>query len=502
MTRYQIGDELRGYVLEEKLGDGAMGAVWKGQHALLHKPVAIKALHPDLCTDAEAIRRFFREAQVVNALNHPHIVSIVDFVDGVDRPPYIIMEFLEGESLEALITPEALLSIPDSLEIARQIADAMATVHDGGIVHRDLKPDNVYVQRIDGAPNIKLLDFGLSKFQLDTHALLRTQTGSIVGTPTYMSPEQIRGKTVDHSTDIYAMGCILYGLLTGDPPFIDEQVGMLLKNHLHEPAPPPTSRVDAARAAAIPAVLERATLRCLAKAPEFRVQSMRELADLLAELQNAPSPTQVTAEAAAQIPAEAAAPRRAAMPTQKLAAVASSDERFRSPTPPRSTLLKWVGRGVVALLLGGALAAILWSRNPPHKKRGDEPHRTAATTPRPTANTGVTKRPRKGRRIRVISIPSGAALVNPRTGQTLWRTPALVLLPADRPRQLSVERKGYKSLLLTLTPQTKGPVEIALQRIATPPPRARTEPRPMDDRRAPARPQRPVDETDTVNPFD
>ena len=492
MPVYHLGDELRGHILEEKLGDGAMGDVWRARHAHLRKAVAIKALHPDLCTDAEAIRRFFREAQVVNSLNHPHIVSIIDFVDELGQPPYIIMEFLEGVSLEDLITPEALLPLPDCLEIARQIADAMASVHDGGFVHRDLKPDNVFVQRIDGAPSIKLLDFGLARFQLDTYSLLRTQTGSILGTPMYMSPEQIRGQAVDHRTDIYSMGCILYGLLTGDPPFIDEQVGVVLKNHLHERPTSPTRRVDATRAAAIPAVVERATLRCLEKAPQERVQSMEELAHLLAEVQHSQTPAKI----------RSAAPAFARDDTSTTAVMAALSWAPHSgdPASRRRRSRPWVAVAVAALLLCGGVAALIWSRTAPHEKGRDEPHHTDPTTPPPPMNAGPVTGPRTGRSIRVVSIPAGAALVNPRTGQTLWTTPAHVQLPVDRPRQLSVELAGHEKLILTLTPQTVGPVEIELQRISA---LGRRGGAPTSRRRRQTSPppRLPTGDTDTVNPF-
>jgi len=505
VSPYKLGDELRGHILEEELGVGAMGAVWLARHAHLHHKVAIKALHSELCTDADVLRRFFREAQVVNALNHPNIVRIVDFVDEKGGPPYVVMEYLEGDSLASLLSPDALLRLDACFAITRQIADAMATVHDQGLVHRDLKPDNVFVQSDDGGVSIKLVDFGQAKFQLDNNSMLRTQAGAIIGTPRYMAPEQIRGQQVDHRCDIYAMGCTLYALLTGEPPFTDQKVGVLLNNHLHEPPVPPTARVSGARRAAIPPELERATLRCLAKEPELRMQSMRELVEVLDTM--APRPRGVAGASSPTVqPASAPAdehvderldgggrepdPARVERnrQTQKLAPLSS-------PPPSRW----WYGTVAVALVLVGVVIAVWANRLAfPDKSRADRPAAAGAsghgssTIPgeHPISPSG------KSRMIRVLSVPPGASLVNPRTGQILWRTPALVPLPGARPRQLAVELGGHQRRFITLTPSTMGPLRILLKKSSVPARRVRI---------LPQRPRPgmslPNNDQDTVDPF-
>jgi serine/threonine protein kinase len=509
LSPYRIGDELRGHILEEELGVGAMGAVWRARHAHLHHKVAIKALHPDLCTDADALRRFFREAQVVNALKHPNIVRILDFVDEKGRPPYVVMEYLEGDLLDSLLSPDALLRLDACFAITRQIADAMATVHDQGMVHRDLKPDNVFVEREDGGVSTKLVDFGLAKFQLDNNSMLRTQTGAIVGTPMYMAPEQIRGQQVDHRCDIYAMGCTLYALLTGEPPFIDDKVGVVLKNHLYEPPVPPTARVRGARRAAIPPELERATLRCLAKEPELRLQSMRELVEVIdtmrprgalvdsfPQLSAAPSSTPAPAPAHDHNGKPQPAPSDRNRQTQKIAPLSSQGEPSRW----------WYGTVALALILVGALIAVWAGRLGCSDKGRSERSAPREASGRPQATTATALRSGSSpatRMIRVVSLPPGASLVNPRTGQVLWRTPALVALPSGRPRQLAVELEGHKRRFITLKSTTLGPLRLTLQKV---PARARrnenriARPRPRPRPRPPMS-SRPSNDQDTVNPF-
>ncbi len=533
LTPHRAGDELRGHILEEELGDGAMGVVWRARHAHLNRNVAIKALHPDLCTDAEVLRRFFREAQVVNALNHPNIVRIIDFVDEAGSPPYIIMEYLEGDSLATLLSPDALLRLDACYAIARQTADAMALVHDRGMVHRDLKPDNVFVERNEGGVSVKLVDFGLAKFHLDNNAMLRTQTGAIVGTPMYMAPEQIRGQQVDSRCDIYAMGCILYALLTGDPPFTDEAVGVLLKNHLYEPPVPPTAKVHGNRRAAIPPELERAILRCLSKEPELRLQTMRELTEVLDTM----SPRAVSSSSSlAATPVSAPAPTAAVESIPAPATERERDpEREREPEPepepepelvpepepeaseekgritqkvkalpkPGRQIHWWYGAAAVALLLVGGLIAVWVGRLSRSPRATSSPSTTAPTTEQAKANEAnapAWPRPTsKTRRIRVLTVPTGAALVNPRTGQTLWRTPSLVTLPEGHTRTLSIELARHKRHTITLSPSTRGPLRIILQKLAAPRPRRAAPPRPMQPRPRSSSPR--LNDFDTVDPF-
>ncbi len=258
------------YRIVRKIGEGGMGAVYLAQHALLGRAAAIKVLLPSLSSQREVVERFFNEARATTAVNDPGIVQVFDFGHHTDGSAYIVMELLEGESLEARLH-RGTLSVADALRITRQVAGSLAAAHARGIVHRDLKPDNLYMVRdaeAQGGERPKILDFGIAKLTGDSTDRTRTRTGTVMGTPVYMSPEQCRGTgTIDHRSDIYSLGCVLYHLLTGHPPFDLEGIGEIISAHLREPPRPP----------GLTPAIDQLVLRCLEKAPEQRFQSMTEL---------------------------------------------------------------------------------------------------------------------------------------------------------------------------------------------------------------------------------
>jgi TPR repeat protein/tRNA A-37 threonylcarbamoyl transferase component Bud32 len=280
-----IGQVVGSYRIAGVIGEGGMGVVYLAQHTMLERRVAIKVLLPEYSRDQDMVRRFFNEARAANAIRHPGIVEIHDFGFAADRRAFIIMELLEGESLQRRIDPShgrGWLPPASAVLIARQIAGALGAAHRAGIVHRDLKPDNVFLIRdpeVPGGERIKLLDFGIAKLgdhsQVSPHE--RTRTGIIMGTPTYMAPEQCRGAgQVDHRADLYALGCILYRMLCGRPPFAGMAEGETLAAHLHLPVERPRTLVSG-----LPADLEALVLRLLEKNPALRHQSTDELiADL------------------------------------------------------------------------------------------------------------------------------------------------------------------------------------------------------------------------------
>src|SRR5882724_9030030 len=219
------------YQLERELGRGGMGSVWLAQHLTLHSPVAIKLIDETVVTNPEALTRFLREAQAAASLRSPHVVQILDH--GVDNGvPFIVMELLDGESLAARIERVRRLSPQETARIMTQVGRAMTKAHEAGVVHRDLKPDNIFLVRNDEEELAKVLDFGIAKSS--THGAAAsvastTRTGSVLGTPYYMSPEQAEGaKGVDHRTDIWAMGVIACECLVGSRPFDAETLGALL----------------------------------------------------------------------------------------------------------------------------------------------------------------------------------------------------------------------------------------------------------------------------------
>ena len=263
------------YRIVKKLGAGGMGAVFLGEHILLGRRAAIKTLLPALSRNAEITERFFNEARATSTISDPGVVQIFDFGYHVDGTAYIVLELLEGESLANRIDRLGQLSVGESLRIARQVAASLAVAHECGVVHRDLKPDNIFLihdVEAQGGERTKILDFGICKLQKDDVRI--TGSGVMVGTPVYMSPEQCRGNSdeVDHRSDIYALGCVLFQMLTSRAPFVHDAPGDFIVSHLQREPPAPSSRVPA-----LSPKIDELLLRCLAKSPADRFQTMGEL---------------------------------------------------------------------------------------------------------------------------------------------------------------------------------------------------------------------------------
>jgi serine/threonine-protein kinase len=250
-----------------------MGAVYLAEHPLIGKKVALKVIHRDLSQNREVVTRFFNEARAVNQIGNEHIVDISDFGQTPEGEYFFIMELLSGRVLGDVLEQERMLSPQRAIHVAAQIADALGASHAVGIIHRDLKPDNVYLVTKMGEPDfVKLLDFGLAKLTQTSRPNL-TKQGVILGTPQYMAPEQCESKAqVDHRADIYALGILLYQMTTGTIPFDGNSMGEILVKHVAHPVPIPRAANPH-----IPPAIEQIILRCLAKRPEERFQSMAEL---------------------------------------------------------------------------------------------------------------------------------------------------------------------------------------------------------------------------------
>ncbi len=217
-----------------------MGAVYRAEHTLLGRAAAVKVLLPELSQNQEMVTRFFNEARAAAAIQHPNIVEIYDFGWDTDGSAYLVMEYLQGESLAARLA-RGRMAVTTVMTIARQIAGALAAAHQRNIVHRDLKPDNIFLVPdldVSGGDRIKLLDFGIAKLLDDGAQGRMTRPGAILGTPAYMAPEQVRGGEIDHRADLYSLGCIMFELCTGRPPFIGRNVSDVLVAQVQ--APPPT----------------------------------------------------------------------------------------------------------------------------------------------------------------------------------------------------------------------------------------------------------------------
>jgi serine/threonine protein kinase len=251
------------YELEELVGTGGMSSVYKARDRLLERNVALKVLHPHYSEDAEYVERFRREARAVAQLSHPHIVTVIDRgEDGGQQ--FIVFEFIDGENLKQLIGRIGPLPVRRAVELALEVSDALAFAHDHGLVHRDVKPQNVLLTP-DG--DAKVTDFGIAR-SLDVEQGV-TQTGTVLGTSNYLSPEQASGQPVTPATDVYSLGVVLYELLTGDVPFPGENFVAVAMKHINEPPPDLTERRPD-----VPLRLVAAVERALEKDPSRRFQSM------------------------------------------------------------------------------------------------------------------------------------------------------------------------------------------------------------------------------------
>lgn len=279
-------EKLGRYEILSELGQGAMGVVYKAVDPLIDRTVAIKTINLNLSGDelADFEERFNREAKSAGRLNHPNIVTIYD-VGRADHVAFMAMEYLEGRELKEIIASGEMLQLDRVAEIIAQIADALAFAHDHGIVHRDIKPANIMVLRNGG---VKITDFGIAKMASGS----RTQIGIILGSPKYMSPEQVAGKSVDGRSDIFSLGAVLYELLTGKPAFGSEEntLASIMYQVLNEmPASP--SGVNPS----IPAAFDYIVARALAKAPENRYQSARDMASDIRNFKNLTPTSPLTA---------------------------------------------------------------------------------------------------------------------------------------------------------------------------------------------------------------
>jgi serine/threonine-protein kinase len=334
MADARIGTTLADrYRIIDTLGTGGMGVVYRAERVGLGRPVAIKFLHPQMAREKELLARFEREARAMSRLQHPHCVPVIDF--GVDADaPYIVLELVPGRSLRELLQESGALPPARAVRIARQVLAGLAHAHELGLVHRDVKPANIVLAEVIGSgDHARLLDFGLAKLVDDAAASWSAHTA--VGTPSYMAPEQAKGEPVDARTDVYAVGVLLFEMLTGRKPFIGSEPMEILRQHLQDPAPRLKDLLPA-----LPPGLDLAVDRALAKKKDDRHASAVAFSEALAPFEN-------ELERAAVVPSRA--PRR--------------DEAGVTPTAPVGRRRR---RGMVLgiLLVGGALggAALLWKR--------------------------------------------------------------------------------------------------------------------------------------------
>jgi eukaryotic-like serine/threonine-protein kinase len=270
------------------LGQGGMGAVYEVEHTLIGRRFALKTLHPEFVRNDEAVERFHREARAAAAIGDAHIVEVSDMGHLDDGSPFIVLELLQGQDLAHLLKQTGALTIKRAIDIACQACGALGRAHDKGIVHRDIKPDNLFIEQRDGEDFVKLLDFGISKVQAAAIGMASgalTRTGMALGTPYYMAPEQISGeRSVDARADIYAMGAVVFEMLTGRVPFDATTFPMLVIKVMQE-APPTIATFRSG----IPSELEAVVHKALAKNPDDRFATIREMADALVRFESVQS---------------------------------------------------------------------------------------------------------------------------------------------------------------------------------------------------------------------
>jgi serine/threonine-protein kinase len=339
LTTVAAPDELIGktvatkYLVEQMIGEGGMGKVYKAIQIALDKPVVLKVLRQALLSDERTVKRFQREAKAASRLNHPNSISVLDFGQADDGAMYIAMEYVQGKDLHHILSREWPLPEARVIRLMSQVLSALADAHSAGVIHRDLKPENIMVEQRRGeADFVKVLDFGIAKIvdgSIDDDGPALTRAGFVCGTPEYMSPEQARGAQLDHRSDLYAVGVIIYQLMCGMLPFdSDTAVGFATK-HLTEVPLPPTKRRPEAR---VSPAMERLIMKALAKNPDDRPQTAEQFRAELLAIEKERRASVGTARSRA---ASSSAPGLAPVP-RKVTPIDQQETRVNPPAPATS----------------------------------------------------------------------------------------------------------------------------------------------------------------------
>jgi serine/threonine protein kinase len=450
----EAGTVLGSYKLLDVLGEGGMGRVYLAEHTRLGRRVALKMLRSKFSSNPESIRRFFGEARAVNKIAHENIVEVTDFVTKDDGTSYYIMELLNGKSLYDQIKAQPVMELGRSLDIAIQVANALGAVHDAGIVHRDLKPENIFLaQKGSRKDVVKLLDFGIAKLMEPDQqvSIQQTGVGMILGTPTYMSPEQAGGRAVDHRSDIYSLGIILYELATGRAPFSADTYAEILVQHItQEPQRPSTIE---ALPQQVPPPLEQLILHCLRKDPGDRPQQMDEVEERLravrSEVERGPMQGRTYVGSGPVTVPPRLTPSSRELPRAPSAPVVTDivlpPANTTEHTEPRRRPVGLIVLLALLVLGGGAVAGFMFLR-------GDDQEKVVAAAPGPPPAAETPAAPPApapagdGKiELTIDSSPGGAEVFRAGEAEPLGKTPLAIRLPkSDEPTEFTLRLAGFE----------------------------------------------------------
>jgi serine/threonine-protein kinase len=441
-----IGASIGNYRVQKEVGHGGMGVVYIAEHPLIGRKVAVKVLKSDLSRNQEVVNRFFNEARATALIKHPGLVDVLDFGYDAEGSAYLVMEFLEGESLATRLEREGRVPHDQLVEIAKQAATAVGAAHQQGIIHRDLKPDNLFlVPDAELGIRVKILDFGIAKLTISDEPgkVAVTQTGVVMGTPLYMSPEQAGGAgNVDPRADVYSLGCILFEMACGRPPFLKAGVGETIAAHIYEEPPAPRS-IDPSTSPA----LERVILRALAKDPDQRQQTMVELRQQLEHLDQ-----QIVETLPPTI-----APRPIAPTLTEL------DEA------PARNKLPIVPIAIGGLLIAGMIAvAVTRHHEPPPAQVPTQVPTQAIEKPAPPAP--VVEKPPQKIKMRIESEPPGAEVFRAADGLLVGMTPLTdERLPSSGKAVFVVKKSGFADGRVELEADRDGSAQVKLDKLRAKP---------------------------------
>jgi eukaryotic-like serine/threonine-protein kinase len=489
------GQSFGNFQVVRLLGEGGFGEVYEAENPFLQRRAAVKVLHAGMGQDPELVRRFLNEARAASAIRHPNIIDVFDAGVTPDGEPYILMEFLEGDSLQKVIAQQGRLDLATAQEVARQAGSALSAAHAAGIVHRDLKPENLFLVPDPSTPlgfTVKVLDFGIAKVSQreDRNSAVRTQAGLLMGSPAYMSPEQCRDSSdVDHRTDIYSLAIIVYEMLVGVTPFLSKSATEMLVLQITAEPPPLRQHVPD-----LPENIDRTITRALSKDRELRYSSVDYFVGALLGTYPATTtqgnPSLAAPDDLSERPRSTAVLGRSNTPGP--IAVGPLSSRFGlTPAPvllssPSVTTLsratgeangdrsgsdsdlssvrqrRWPLVAITGVLVGAAAAFwMLHARPGPSPVPGPMVQPAQVLVPTPAAPTMV--------KMLVRSSPAGATVVDSRQGTVLGMTPLEKSYPqSGEVVPLVIRLDGYKDKPVTVNLDGNSSTSVDLERAAAP----------------------------------